>query len=242
MACALGNPRQPGRHDPGYRQAEQAEARAFAAQDVDPLDEELGTPPATTPTATVKAGPSGARARAGIERPAGRYPPFGVDTPSATVAASGGPESDDAALFGILWPLEESVKLDSTIDRRTLRLQIARLNQLGYAFDATAQQWNLQLARTAGCLIVCRILRHFIHAGATPMGGSRLFQSRLYHESALLRHIPQKDFRHRTTRLGSADELLLLGHREANQLIDDTMKVERRLLVQQSARERSVQP
>ena len=59
--------------------------------------------------------------------------------------ASDSPESDDAALFGILWPLEESVKLDSTIDRRTLRLQIARLNQLGYAFDATAQQWNLQL-------------------------------------------------------------------------------------------------
>jgi hypothetical protein len=125
------------------------EARGFVSQDVDPLDEELGTPPATTPAAAEKSKsrskPEPAPVQASKD-PLVDTTPFGVDTPSATVAASGGPESDDAALFGILWPLEESVKLDSTIDRRTLRLQIARLNQLGYAFDATAQQWNLQLA------------------------------------------------------------------------------------------------
>lgn len=36
------------------------------------------------------------------------------------------------------------MQLDSTIDRRTVRLQIARLSQLGYAFDASTQQWNQQ--------------------------------------------------------------------------------------------------
>ena len=132
----------------GIDKLSKAEARAFAAQDVDPLDEELGTPPATTPATAEKSKsrskPEPAPVQASKD-PLVDTTPFGVDTPSATVAASDSPESDDAALFGILWPLEESVKLDSTIDRRTLRLQIARLNQLGYAFDATAQQWNLQL-------------------------------------------------------------------------------------------------
>ena len=66
--------------------------------------------------------------------------PFGVDAP----AASGSPDSDDAALFGLLWPLGGSVKLDSTIDRRTLRVQIARLGVLGYALDFKSQQWNRQ--------------------------------------------------------------------------------------------------
>lgn len=127
----------------GIDKLSKAEARAFAAQDVDPLDEETGTPPAAAEKSK-KPKPASAPVQASKD-PLIDTTPFGVDTPSATAAASGGPESDDAALFGILWPLEESVKLDSTIDRRTLRLQIARLNQLGYAFDATAQQWNLQL-------------------------------------------------------------------------------------------------
>jgi hypothetical protein len=67
-----------------------------------------------------------------------------VDTSSANVDASGTADSDDAALFGLLWPLAESVKLDSTIDRRTLRAQIARLGALGYALDFKSQQWNRQ--------------------------------------------------------------------------------------------------
>ena len=38
----------------GIDKLSKAEARAFAAQDVDPLDEELGTPPATTPATAEK--------------------------------------------------------------------------------------------------------------------------------------------------------------------------------------------
>ncbi|MCR1763856.1 DUF3275 family protein, partial [Pseudomonas aeruginosa] len=47
-------------------------------------------------------------------------------------------------LFGLLWPLGESVKLDSTIDRRALRAQIVRLGELGYALDFKTQEWSRQ--------------------------------------------------------------------------------------------------
>ena len=112
------------------------EARSFATQEVDPLDEDVAQPSATP---AVK--PAADHVQASAD-PLIDTTPFGVDAPSATVAASGGPDSDDAALFGLLWPLSESVKLDSTIDRRTLRAQIARLGELGYALDFKSQQWN----------------------------------------------------------------------------------------------------
>ena len=107
------------------------EARGFASQDVDPLDEELGTQPLATPTAAPNPVPAPVQA---------------VDTtvPAATVATPSTPDSDDAALFGLLWPLGDSVKLDSTIDRRTLRAQIARLGELGYALDFKTQEWSRQ--------------------------------------------------------------------------------------------------
>jgi hypothetical protein len=119
------------------------EARSFAAQDVDPLDEELGTQPAT-PVSQPPQTPLPASSDPLIDTT-----PFGVDAPSARVVAAGGPDSDDAALFGLLWPLGESVKLDSTIDRRTLRAQIARLGALGYALDIREQQWNRMPEQTA---------------------------------------------------------------------------------------------
>ncbi|WP_313024518.1 DUF3275 family protein [Pseudomonas lopnurensis] len=124
----------------GIDKLSRAEARAFSNQEVDPLDEELGTQPAT-PAATPLPEPVPIQAS---KDPLIDTTPFGVDTPSAAVAASGGPDSDDAALFGLLWPLSESVKLDSTIDRRTLRAQIARLGELGYALDFKSQQWSQQ--------------------------------------------------------------------------------------------------
>jgi hypothetical protein len=113
------------------------EARSFATQDVDPLDEELGTQPAATPA---KPAPVQASADPLVDTT-----PFGVDAPTpAAAAAPGSPEEGDAALFGILWPLGESVKLDSTIDRRALRAQIARLGELGYALDFKTQEWSRQ--------------------------------------------------------------------------------------------------
>ncbi|AAM37090.1 DUF3275 family protein [Xanthomonas citri pv. citri] len=123
------------------------DARSFAPQDVDPLDEEPGAP-ATTASAPAP-GPSPAAPKPAPER-ASRDPlidttPFGVEAlsaPATEAATASGADSEDAALFGVLWPLGESVKLDSTIDRRTLRMQIARLGALGYALDFRSQEWQ----------------------------------------------------------------------------------------------------
>jgi hypothetical protein len=124
----------------GIDQLSKDEARSFAAQEIDPLDEEMGSQTAASAAAPVSMPDP-------VVLPAATDPlvdttPFGVDAPSAKVVAAGGPDSDDAALFGLLWPLDESVKLDSTIDRRTLRAQIARLGALGYALDFKTQAWR----------------------------------------------------------------------------------------------------
>ena len=120
------------------------EARSFATQDVDPLDEELGTQPAATPAKPAKtsrpAKPAPVQASAD---PVVDTTPFGVDAPPpAAAAASGGTEDGDAVLFSLLWPLGETVRLDSTIDRRTLRAQVARLRELGYEMNPKTQEWS----------------------------------------------------------------------------------------------------
>ncbi|WP_193073089.1 DUF3275 family protein [Pseudomonas sp. FME51] len=117
------------------------EARSFAAQDVDPLDEDLGTQPMATSAKQARTSkPAPLRASAD---PLIDTTPFGVDAPTTAAAATtGSTEDGDAALFGFLWPLGGSVRLDSTIDRRTLRAQIARLGELGYALDFKTQEWS----------------------------------------------------------------------------------------------------
>lgn len=122
------------------------EARSFGTQEVDPLDEEQGAQLAATPAKPAKASrpakPAPVQASAD---PLVDTTPFGMDAPTpAAATAPGSTEDDDAALFGILWPLGESVKLDSTIDRRTLRAQIARLGEMGYALDFKTQEWSRQ--------------------------------------------------------------------------------------------------
>ena len=125
------------------------EARSFATQEVDPLDEEQGTQPAATPAKPSKPSKTSKPAKpASVQASADPLvdtTPFGMDAPTpAAAAAPGSTEDGDAALFGILWPLGESVKLDSTIDRRALRAQIARLGDLGYALDFKTQEWSRQ--------------------------------------------------------------------------------------------------
>ncbi|UXZ97237.1 DUF3275 family protein [Pseudomonas phytophila] len=63
--------------------------------------------------------------------------PFGMPAPSASAKAS-----DDAMLFGAIWPLGDVVKLDSTVDRQQLRAQCQRLSEIGYALDFRQQLWN----------------------------------------------------------------------------------------------------
>ncbi|WP_289241783.1 DUF3275 family protein [Delftia sp.] len=122
------------------------EARSFATQDVDPLDEELGAACGNAGQARQGIQARQARTRAGVCGPARSIPrpsawmhrrPLRLLPPAA-------PKMATPRLFGLLWPLGESVKLDSTIDRRTLRAQIARLGELGYALDFKTQEWSRQ--------------------------------------------------------------------------------------------------
>ncbi|MBZ9559092.1 DUF3275 family protein [Halomonas coralii] len=55
----------------------------------------------------------------------------------------------DIELFGHQWPLGDSVKLDPTVERGTLRAQITRLKQMGYELDATTQTWTYSAAAAA---------------------------------------------------------------------------------------------
>src|SRR3546814_4490544 len=86
----------------GLDELSRDDAKSFAAQEVDPLDEEQVTQPIATSVATptLQATPVHASSDPLIDTT-----PFGVDTPSAVIAAAGGSDSDDAALFGLLWPL-----------------------------------------------------------------------------------------------------------------------------------------
>src|SRR3546814_6262002 len=86
------------------------DATGFAAQEVDPLDEELGTPLTASPASTSKAVDAAVQASAD---PLIDTTPFGVDTPSAAIAAAGGPDRDDAALFGLLRSEEHTSELQS---------------------------------------------------------------------------------------------------------------------------------
>ena len=52
-----------------------------------------------------------------------------------------GPDAEMRKLFGTMWPLGQSVKLDSTVDRQTFRLRRDKLLDLGYRFKAMGQVW-----------------------------------------------------------------------------------------------------
>lgn len=66
--------------------------------------------------------------------------PFGMPTPKRTQIAA--TDVGDADLFGAVWPLGDTVKLDPTVDRQQLRTQCRRLEELGYVLDFKLQTWN----------------------------------------------------------------------------------------------------
>ncbi|WP_045225108.1 DUF3275 family protein [Methyloterricola oryzae] len=61
---------------------------------------------------------------------------------ASAVAADGDFIQDDADLFGALWPLEDTVKLDTTVDRVLFRRQKERLKVLNYRFQPVGQTWQ----------------------------------------------------------------------------------------------------
>jgi cell division septation protein DedD len=112
------------------------------AQSPDPLDEEQ---PVAAPPPKVRPQPSPhARPASTPVVPADDNAPFGM--PASPAAAPVTPEPDvdeaDQELFGTVWPLGETVRLDSTVDRQRLRQQCQRLSELGYAMDFKSQAWN----------------------------------------------------------------------------------------------------
>jgi len=64
-------------------------------------------------------------------------PKTSAGSPSAAETA----ENTDVELFGLLWPLGETVKLDATVERLTQRKQVERLKALGFVLDFKQQLW-----------------------------------------------------------------------------------------------------
>lgn len=109
------------------------EAHRIGAQEIDPIDEEAQR--ATAPAPKPEPKPRGA------SDPLVDTTPFGSQ-PAAPPPTAAPEDAQDAALFGALWPLADSVKLDATVDRRVLRQQRDRLGALGYMFTPLSQDWH----------------------------------------------------------------------------------------------------
>ncbi|MCK9987919.1 MAG: hypothetical protein AzoDbin1_04391 [Azoarcus sp.] len=109
------------------------EARRLSPQEVDPIDEEAQPPAPAAPKAPAKAKSRNPR------DPLIDTTPFGSEPAAQSPEASA---DEDEALFGALWPLGDSVKLDASVDRRVLRQQRDRLSALGYEFAPLSQDWH----------------------------------------------------------------------------------------------------
>jgi len=112
------------------------------AQSPDPLDEEQ---PAAAPPPKARPQPyRHAKPATASTAPADDNAPFGMPVSPAAAPVTPAPDVDEAdqKLFGTVWPLGETVRLDSTVDRQRLRQQCQRLSELGYAMDFKSQAWN----------------------------------------------------------------------------------------------------
>lgn len=109
------------------------EADRLSNTETDPIDEEAtvaASPPSRRPAKT-----RSSQATTDDEAPFGMVK---TNPPASTSS-----EHADAELFGTIWPLTSSVRLDTTVDRQQLRLQCARLGELGYVHDFKQHIWNL---------------------------------------------------------------------------------------------------
>jgi hypothetical protein len=113
------------------------DAQKLAPQEPDPIEQEPKAPVAETPPAAlpIVAGDEVAQALAPVASP-------------PVEAAPQEPTNDEAdvQLFGPLWPLSVRFKLDTTVDRRKIRQQCARLDELDYDFDPRTQEWYREAA------------------------------------------------------------------------------------------------
>ncbi|WP_027960467.1 DUF3275 family protein [Halomonas halodenitrificans] len=111
----------------------------FDSAEMDPLEEEAAPAPSEpAPPSTPGPGEPAAPPVPSSQGEAGEA--SGPQAPDAY--ASGQDANPDAELFGLLWPLGQSVKLDPTVDRALFRRQVSRLKELGYRFQAPTQTWQ----------------------------------------------------------------------------------------------------
>lgn len=130
-----------------------AELEGMTLEDVTGLSQEDEEHlPTNVPDPLEEEGPPSPPARRGSSVPS-RAPqttshvsdePFGMDSPAPSIAAD-----EDADLFGTVWPLSETVKLDTTVDRQRLRAQCMRLEQIGYTMDFKTQTWARTFPKVA---------------------------------------------------------------------------------------------
>lgn len=113
------------------------DAATLSPSEPDPIDEESSSAPQKYLQQRKKlAAPKAVNNTA--ETSAVEDAPFGMSPPSLTCGAE-----QDANLFGTIWPLGDTVKLDTTVDRQRLRQQCTRLGKLGYVLDFKLQVWTL---------------------------------------------------------------------------------------------------
>jgi len=115
------------------------ETATFSSTELDPLEEERSQTPPPEPARKAKA-PTPARSTP--KPPAGPTAEAPLGMSDAKPAPTTDAASGDADLFGTVWPLGETVKLDTTVDRQRLRAQCARLGALGYSLDFRQQVWH----------------------------------------------------------------------------------------------------
>lgn len=111
----------------------------FDSAEMDPLEEEaapvLPVPPAPpAPGSGERVAPPAQTSQVDAGEGTGSQAP--------DAHGAGQKANPDAELFGLLWPLGQSVKLDPTVDRALFRRQVSRLKELGYRFQAPTQTWQ----------------------------------------------------------------------------------------------------
>ncbi len=69
-------------------------------------------------------------------------PAVDARAPAGHVASATSSEKSFQDLFGELWPLQDRVKLDPTVDRMQFRAQRDALKEMGYRFQPLGQVWE----------------------------------------------------------------------------------------------------
>lgn len=118
----------------------QSDKPHFDSSEIDPLEEEATTQPQTPP---VQPQPQPMQQRQFQPvRPKESLPAAPpAATPQNVPPVQNETDNPDMKLFGLLWPLGNTVKLDPTIERAVFRSQVSRLKEMGYQFQSKTQTW-----------------------------------------------------------------------------------------------------